>query len=532
MVDLKKEKKAAKKEYAELKPQIAELEKKIATKQSSAADLTKEIREVEDKLFGAFCKKVGVENIHVYEQENLASIRERNDAKIKISKHVALIQSQIDYQTVRDVQRPLTTLKESITKDETELKNLKTKNQKVEETNAEFEKELEDLKDKQKGNKSRVDDLDAELKETKKQLATVQKDLAALEKRKSVADSQLLQLRARRHTLYRQARLEEVRLPLLSKKSKSSKKGRGKKRQRQEEDSSEEAESEEEELTILDVETESPSVDTMMDSESTQTVESLHKDDKIELDFDSVAEDETSSTKEYDDMLAKQLRSMQDVEAEMAKLAPNLKAVERLDDVDVRLHATNTELEDSRKTAKDHTLQFEKVKQLRYEAFMGAFQAISSSIFSIYQELTRSPDSNLHGTAYLHVEDNEEPYLGGIKYTTMPPMKRFRDMEQLSGGEKTVAALALLFAAHTYRPSPFFILDEVDAALDANNVQLVARYIRKRADPQSKSPTQFIVISLKDSFYDKSHALVGICRDIPKASSKPFTLDLSQYKLE
>lgn len=48
----------------------------------------------------------------------------------------------------------------------------------------------------------------------------------------------------------------------------------------------------------------------------------------------------------------------------------------------------------------------------------------------------------------------------------MPPSKCFRDMEQLSGGEKTVAALALLFAIHSYRPSPFFVLDEVRLALN------------------------------------------------------------------
>lgn len=54
------------------------------------------------------------------------------------------------------------------------------------------------------------------------------------------------------------------------------------------------------------------------------------------------------------------------------------------------------------------------------------------------------------GVAYLSLEDSEEPYTAGIKYHAMPPMKRFRDMEQLSGGEKTVAALALLFAIHRY----------------------------------------------------------------------------------
>jgi structural maintenance of chromosome 1 len=77
----------------------------------------------------------------------------------------------------------------------------------------------------------------------------------------------------------------------------------------------------------------------------------------------------------------------------------------------------------------------------------------------------------------------------------MPPMKRFRDMEQLSGGEKTMAALALLFAIHTYQPSPFFVLDEVDAALDNTNVGRIADYIRKNSSPTF----QFIVISLKGS---------------------------------
>lgn len=86
----------------------------------------------------------------------------------------------------------------------------------------------------------------------------------------------------------------------------------------------------------------------------------------------------------------------------------------------------------------------------------------------------------------------------------MPPAKRFRDMDQvraasasravhplaltahetlaqLSGGERTVAALALLFAIHKFRPSPFFVMDEVDAALDNVNVTRVADYIRMRA---------------------------------------------------
>jgi structural maintenance of chromosome 1 len=82
------------------------------------------------------------------------------------------------------------------------------------------------------------------------------------------------------------------------------------------------------------------------------------------------------------------------------------------------------------------------------------------------------------GKAYLSLESNDEPYLHGIRYTAMPPTKRFRPMAELSGGEKTVAALAMLFAIHLFRPAPFFVLDEIDAALDNINVARVANYIR------------------------------------------------------
>lgn len=99
-----------------------------------------------------------------------------------------------------------------------------------------------------------------------------------------------------------------------------------------------------------------------------------------------------------------------------------------------------------------------------------------------------------HASFFCRLRDRQEPYAAGIKFNAMPPLKRFRGMEQLSGGEKTVAALALLFAIHSFRPAPFFVLDEVDAALDNTNVHRVARYIRKVT---SDDQFQCIVISLK-----------------------------------
>lgn len=151
----------------------------------------------------------------------------------------------------------------------------------------------------------------------------------------------------------------------------------------------------------------------------------------------------------------------------------------------------------------------------------------------------------------------QDPFLGGIKYNAMPPLKRFRDMDQLSGGEKTVAALAFLFAlhrcalprrhvvvmhpapshcvdtclrlcrarAHSFKPAPFFVMDEVDAALDNMNVEKICNYIKHR----SKSDFQCIVISLKDMFYQQADSLAGICRDVKTNSSRTLMLDLREY---
>ena len=86
-----------------------------------------------------------------------------------------------------------------------------------------------------------------------------------------------------------------------------------------------------------------------------------------------------------------------------------------------------------------------------------------------------------------------------------------------------MAALALLFAVHSYQPSPFFVLDEVDAALDNANVEKIKNYIRDHAGPGM----QFIVISLKTGLFQGSESLVGVFRDQEVNSSKTLTLDVS-----
>ncbi|XP_047960790.1 structural maintenance of chromosomes protein 1-like isoform X2 [Salvia hispanica] len=190
------------------------------------------------------------------------------------------------------------------------------------------------------------------------------------------------------------------------------------------------------------------------------------------------------------------------------------------------------EWEEANNEQHNATVNYNEIKLKRNKIFMDAFNHISDNIDKIYNELTKSNIHGVGGTTYMNLENPDEPYLGGINYIAMS-----QTLENLSGDEKTVAALALLFSIHSFKPSPFFILDEVDAALGTLNVATVADFIRAkscgvRSDTDSvldgASSFQSIVISAKDKFYRKADALVGVYHNSERGS-QTLTFDLTKY---
>lgn len=258
------------------------------------------------------------------------------------------------------------------------------------------------------------------------------------------------------------------------------------------------------------------------------------KDYGIKIDYSKLDEEE----KENDSLELEQhfIEKLARLTSQIEAMVPKTRAMEKLEEVEGRLREHDQEFEAARKLAKTTKDEFAEIKNRRVNLFNQAYSHIKNEILDVYRELTRgdpsrdgaAPDDrgvSNDGKAYLELDDFEEPYLHGIKYSTMPPGKRYRDVEQLSGGEKTMAALALLFAIHSYQPSPFFVLDEVDAALDNTNVRRIADYVKRK----SGDSFQFVVISLKGTFYEKASGLVGIFRDNDWGGTKSLTLDLDQY---
>jgi len=233
------------------------------------------------------------------------------------------------------------------------------------------------------------------------------------------------------------------------------------------------------------------------------------------------------------------LARIKELNAQIDLLAPNARAEAKLQEAIARLKDSDAVLQEARDKAKDAEKTFNRVRQQRYDAYMAMFNKVAECIDGIYKELTKRVNAPLGGSAFLALEDagGLDPFLAGVKYDVSPPNKRFRPMDQLSGGEKTVAALALLFAVHAFRPPPFFVMDEIDAALDNDNVGRVASYVRRRsrrnhdAATADELPVQCLVISLKDNFFDRADALVGVYRDVKEETSRSLTMDLTPFPI-
>ncbi|KAI9728481.1 MAG: hypothetical protein M1828_003883 [Chrysothrix sp. TS-e1954] len=141
----------------------------------------------------------------------------------------------------------------------------------------------------------------------------------------------------------------------------------------------------------------------------------------------------------------------------------------------------------------------EDLRRLRLEGFMEGFSAISLRLKEMYQMIT------MGGNAELELVDSLDPFSEGILFSVMPPKKSWKNISNLSGGEKTLSSLALVFALHHYKPTPLYVMDEIDAALDFRNVSIVASYIRERT-----RNAQFVVISLRNNMFELASRLVGV----------------------
>ncbi|XP_053243552.1 structural maintenance of chromosomes protein 1B isoform X4 [Podarcis raffonei] len=457
-------------------------------------ELQKKINEVEDNVFGDFCAEIGVDNIRVYEKEHLQEQEEIDKKRFQFENQKTRLSAQLEYicSLVDKAVKKNNMLKENICKDEAYIISLKKDEENFLQMVEEVTVELQQLKERWNVNKADVAEAQNQVEESRKALLTLIRELAKLQKEGIAIETSLEQKKLERHNTFLDCKLQDLKIGLL--------------------------------LGSLDDISE---IELGSDTETTEmTADIYEREEAIHVDYSNLAKElmDLRSDKDIETHLTKLQQEIASRENVLSKTAaPNMRALERLHVVTGRFQESVDVFETCRTEARLCRQEFEKVKKKRYELFSQCFEHVSVAIDQIYKKLCR----NSSAQAFLSPENPEEPYLEGIGYNCVAPGKRFMPMDNLSGGEKSVAALALVFAIHSFRPAPFFVLDEVDAALDNTNIGKISSFIKE----QAQEKFQIIVISLKEEFYSEADALVGVWPEQEDTIySQVLSLDLTLYR--
>jgi chromosome segregation protein len=177
----------------------------------------------------------------------------------------------------------------------------------------------------------------------------------------------------------------------------------------------------------------------------------------------------------------------------------NLEAVHEYDELEERykfLEAQNTDLTNSQRELLD---VIARINSTTRKLFADTFEKVRANFREMFGELFRG------GRADLSLLDENDPLNCGIEITAKPPGKQLQSVSLLSGGERAMTAVALLFAIYMVRPSPFCILDEVDAPLDENNINSFIRVLDRFVQQ-----SQFVIITHNKRTIAKADILYGV----------------------
>ena len=194
------------------------------------------------------------------------------------------------------------------------------------------------------------------------------------------------------------------------------------------------------------------------------------------------------------------VQRISEIKKEISKLGyVNVNAIEDSRLMDERYQLYVKEMDDLTKAEQDIVVIIKDLSQQMTEKFEVAFNKINSNFTMIFRQLFGG------GNARLVLSEGEDILNAGVEIIAEPPGKKLQNLTLLSGGEKALTAIAILFAILKLRPMPFCLLDEIEAALDDANVERFAKYLHNFAES-----TQFIVITHRKPTMELADSLYGV----------------------
>ena len=221
--------------------------------------------------------------------------------------------------------------------------------------------------------------------------------------------------------------------------------------------------------------------------------------------------DRTDLKKEDPEKLQMELRK---IDRQMRALGPvNQKAIEEYNVFSQDFDESSEKLEKLADERKSIISMIEDIENKRRDIFRKAFEGVAEEFKKVYADLT-------DGKGNLRLE-NPKDIESGLVIEAEPEGKKLLGIDSLSGGEKTMAAAAFLFALQRFKPAPFYILDEIDAALDKKNSEKIGDLIKEYSDK-----SQFLVISHNDVLVQKAYRVYGV--SMQKGASQVVGVELEE----
>jgi chromosome segregation protein len=187
--------------------------------------------------------------------------------------------------------------------------------------------------------------------------------------------------------------------------------------------------------------------------------------------------------------------------------AVNPAAMEEFQEAQLRHDFLSAQRQDLIDSIRDTEKAIQEIDQVSRQKFAEAFEAINANFRTAFQTLFGG------GTGEMRLTDQENLADSGIDIICSPPGKRLQNVLLLSGGEKALSAVALLMAIFKYQPSPFCVMDEVDAPLDEANIGRLTRMVHEMSQQ-----TQFVVITHSKRTMEAAQALYGVTMQEPGVS--------------
>lgn len=176
----------------------------------------------------------------------------------------------------------------------------------------------------------------------------------------------------------------------------------------------------------------------------------------------------------------------------------NMRAITAYDEVLARQSELKEQIETLTKERKQILERMQGYEQLKKETFMKTYNNINENFKEVFHRLS-------DGEGTLVLENEDDPLSGGLTIEAQPRDKKKQRLEGMSGGEKSLTALAFVFAIQRYMPAPFYAFDEVDMHLDGLNVEKLSDMIKHQA-----KDTQFIVVSLRKPMIESANRTIGV----------------------